>query len=163
LCELYKLVLSIIGLDASDRSDEGPSTKVPALSFWFEIKCDKQRRLGKMKAYNVNSGIGIGANAQVPGNSGAMSVAESGKQPQKKFRAGPICATVWSNEGQGKDGNAVSYSTVSLDRSYKDKSGEWQKTSSMRVNDLPRAALVATKAYEYLVLNQAITDSESYA
>jgi hypothetical protein len=114
-----------------------------------------------MKAYNINNGISAGA--QIPANSGATSVGESGKQPLKKFRAGPICATVWSNEGQGKDGNSVLYSTVSLDRSYKDKSGDWQKTSSMRVNDLPRAALVATKAYEYLVLNQAIPDSESYA
>jgi hypothetical protein len=116
-----------------------------------------------MKAYNINNGIGTGT-SQVSANtkSGANSTAGETKQPLKKFRAGPICATVWSNEGHGKDGNAVSYSTVSLERSYKDKSGDWQSTSSMRVNDLPRAALVATKAYEYLVLNQAVSDSESY-
>jgi hypothetical protein len=116
-----------------------------------------------MKAYNANNGNS--ANALISGAKSAtdISAGESGKQPLKKFRAGPICATVWSNEGQGKDGNIVSYNTVSLERSYKDKGGDWQSTSSMRVNDLPRAALVATKAYEYLVLNQAVSDSESYA
>ena len=84
----------------------------------------------------------------------------AGKQPLKKFRAGPISATVWSNEGQSKDGSAVSYSTISLERCYKDKNGEWQNTSSMRINDLPRAALVASKAYEYLVLNPNLSEAD---
>jgi hypothetical protein len=73
--------------------------------------------------------------------------------PEMKFRAGALTATVWQNQGQ-KDGEVTSYATVSLERSYKDKNNEWQTTNSMRINDLPRAALVLTKAYEYLVLNQ---------
>jgi hypothetical protein len=73
--------------------------------------------------------------------------------PEMKFRAGAVCATVWQNKGQ-KDGAETTFSTISLERSYKDKNNAWQNTGSMRVNDLPRAALVLTKAYEYLVLNQ---------
>jgi len=76
------------------------------------------------------------------------------KMPEKKFSTGVISATVWENEGKSKTGEAVTYKTVSLQRRYKDKKDEWQSTNSLRVNDLPKAALVITKAYEYLVLRE---------
>lgn len=72
--------------------------------------------------------------------------------PEIKFRAGAICATVWKNEGVKKDGEATEYRTVSFERGYKDKNGEWKSTTSLRVNDLPRATLVLQKAYEYIAL-----------
>ncbi|MBN2368601.1 hypothetical protein JXC34_06275 [Candidatus Woesearchaeota archaeon] len=70
--------------------------------------------------------------------------------PEKKFRSGAICATVWKNFSE-KDGNVVEYMTVSFERSYQ-KDGEWNTTNSLRVNDLPRASLVLQKAYEYIAL-----------
>jgi len=80
---------------------------------------------------------------------------KSGNQPEKKFRAGAISATVWLNQAQNKKtGQIASYRTISLQRGYKDKNDQWQNTGTMRVNDLPRAALVLTKAYEYLVTRQ---------
>ena len=72
-------------------------------------------------------------------------------QPEKKFRAGAIAATVWLNEGQGKDGEKRAYNTISFERSYKDKDGKWKSTNSLRINDLPRAVVVLNKAYEYIV------------
>ena len=72
-------------------------------------------------------------------------------QPEKKFRAGSISATVWLNHGQSKTGETTKFRTISIQRGYKDKDDKWQNTTSMRVNDLPRAALVLTKAFEYLV------------
>ena len=78
-------------------------------------------------------------------------------QPTKKFRAGAICATIWQNK-QTKDGQEFSVSSVSLDRRYTDKSGAWQSTNSLRANDLPKATLVLSKAYEYLMLESG-TDS----
>ena len=79
----------------------------------------------------------------------------TGNQPEKKFRAGAISATVWQNQGQNsKTGEAVSYRTISLQRGYKDKNDQWQNTNSFRVNDLPRAAVVMQQAYEYLVTMQ---------
>ena len=88
-----------------------------------------------------------------------------GNPPEKKFRAGAISATIWQNEGQNREGEKVAYRTISLERGYKDKkTGEWKSTNSYRINDLPRAALVLEKAYEYLVMkerdsNAAPTDS----
>lgn len=78
-------------------------------------------------------------------------------QPEARFTAGAISATVWQNASSGKDGQQMSYHTVSLQRSYKDRDGNWQHTSSMRLNDLPKARLVLSKAYEFLVLK----DTES--
>ena len=52
------------------------------------------------------------------------------KMPEKKFKAGAITATVWSNEGQSKAGEAITFSSVAIERNYKDKEGNWNKTAS---------------------------------
>jgi len=74
--------------------------------------------------------------------------------PEKEFRAGAIRATIWKNKGKTKDGDETEFNTISFERSYMDKEGEWQTTSTLRVNDLPRAQMVLKKAYEHLVLRQ---------
>ena len=89
-----------------------------------------------------------------------MTQENMGNQPEKKFRAGSISATVWLNQGLGKSGEATHWRTISLQRGYKDKNEQWQNTSSMRVNDLPRAALVLQQAYEYLVTKQVEVNEE---
>ena len=73
--------------------------------------------------------------------------------PEVKFRAGAISATVWKNAGVKQTGEATEYRSVTFQRSYKDKTGAWKTTSSLRLNDLPRATVVLNKAYEYLVMN----------
>jgi len=81
---------------------------------------------------------------------------EKGNQPEKKFRAGGLVATVWENKGKNeKSGEEYSYRTVSVNRSYKDKTtDEWKTTDSMKLNDLPKLALVAQQAYKYLVMKE---------
>lgn len=79
----------------------------------------------------------------------------TGNKPEKKIRAGAISATIWQNQGQNKKGEPVTYRTISLERSYTDKSGEWKSTNSFRVNDLPKLALVANKAFEYIVISNS--------
>ncbi len=78
-------------------------------------------------------------------------------QPEKKFRAGAIAATVWANEGKNKEGEKNSFNTISFERSYKDKDGKWKSTNSLRINDLPRAVVVLNKAYEYIILKARTT------
>jgi len=78
----------------------------------------------------------------------------SGNIPEKKFSTGGLTATVWENQGKNKEGLDVSYRTVSFQRRYMDKDGEWQSTSTLRVNDLPKASLVLQKAFEYLVMKE---------
>ncbi|MBN2567211.1 hypothetical protein JXB02_03960 [Candidatus Woesearchaeota archaeon] len=78
---------------------------------------------------------------------------DNGKKnlPERKFKAGPVSAVVWLNQSVTKEGEVRGYATVSLERNYKDRDGEWQKTSSLRLSDLPKAALMLNKAFEYLV------------
>jgi hypothetical protein len=80
--------------------------------------------------------------------------------PEKKFRSGAIAATIWANSAV-RDGKAVTYRTISLQRSYKDKNDEWQNTDSLRTSDLPRAILVLQKAYEYVALYSDEAEEES--
>ena len=80
--------------------------------------------------------------------------------PEKKFRSGAIAATIWANSAV-RDNKPVTYKTISIQRSYKDKNDEWQNTESFRTSDLPRAILVLQKAYEYLALNSDEIEEES--
>ena len=75
-------------------------------------------------------------------------------QPETKFRAGAVTATVWKNEVTRQDGTKGEFYTVSLERNYKDKDGNWKNSGSMRVNDLPKATLVLQKAYEHVLLKE---------
>ncbi len=79
---------------------------------------------------------------------------EKPNQPEKKFSTGAIQATIWKNEIKKDNADPASYRTISLSRRYKDKEGSWKSTSSMRVNDLPKASLVLQKAYEFIVLKE---------
>ncbi len=84
-----------------------------------------------------------------------MEKGKNGKTlPEKKFSTGAISAIIWKNNTLGKNGLPMEFKTIKLDRRYKDKDGNWQSTSSLRVNDLPKASLVLQKAYEYLVLTK---------
>ena len=77
-------------------------------------------------------------------------MANGNTKPIKKFQAGGLSAAVWKNPvklGNGSDGNMLS---VTLDRRYKDNQGEWQSSSSYRLNDLPKAVLVLTQAYAFV-------------
>jgi hypothetical protein len=81
----------------------------------------------------------------------AMGAARN--QPEKKIRSGAISATIWQNEQETPTGK-VAYKTVSFERTYKDKAGQWQNTNKLRANDIPRAVLVLNKAYEHLALGE---------
>jgi hypothetical protein len=87
-------------------------------------------------------------NVKVPSVSDIMGK----KHPEQKFKAGALAATIWLNQGVDNDGKQTSYRSVSFERSYLDKEGNWQTTNSLRVGDLPKAILVLSKAYEYLML-----------
>jgi hypothetical protein len=57
------------------------------------------------------------------------------------------------------DGRTVEYKTVSFERNYLDRNDTWRTTNSLRINDLPKAALILQKAYEYLALSEKAEES----
>ena len=76
-------------------------------------------------------------------------------QPEKKFRAGLVSATIWKNQGA-----KGSYATVTLSRAYLDKENNWKDTNSYKATDLPRAALVLNEAFKYLQLKNGTENNQ---
>jgi hypothetical protein len=71
------------------------------------------------------------------------------ERPTKTYKAGSITASIWNNHGAKGD-----YQTVTLERRYKDKDGNWKNSNALRVPDVPKAQLVLNKAYEKLTLEE---------
>ncbi|HLD33544.1 MAG TPA: hypothetical protein VJB66_02375 [Candidatus Nanoarchaeia archaeon] len=106
-----------------------------------------------MKASSISAASTQSTNTYGRGSANALGIPKTAtNQPEKKFRAGAVSVTVWKNTGQKDNGEQIEYQTISMERSYKDKSGEWKYTNSLRVNDLPKAGIALQKAYEYLVM-----------
>jgi hypothetical protein len=66
----------------------------------------------------------------------------------RHIRVGGVEATIWKNVSNG-----ITTFSVSLQRSYRDRTGEWKSTYSLRQNDLPKAILALQKAYEHVALS----------
>lgn len=70
-------------------------------------------------------------------------------QPVRRFRASPITASVVLNEPNNDQSRPLC--TVALQRTYKDREGNFKHTSTSRIEDLHKAILVLERAYEFLV------------
>jgi len=70
-------------------------------------------------------------------------------KPEITFRQGNCQASVFVNEVV-RNGRGFEMKSVSFQRRYKDKDGEWKSTSKLDVNDIPKAILCLTKAFDYM-------------
>ena len=70
-------------------------------------------------------------------------------RPDKKFKIGAVNVVIWKNKTEKGD-----FSSVQIDRAYKGKDNLWKNTSSLRVEDIPKAVLALNKAYEYLMVKE---------
>ena len=73
-------------------------------------------------------------------------------QPEMIFKNGGCNAAIFSKEITRGD-RTFQIRSVSFQKRYMDKAGEWQTSSSLDVTDLPKAVLVINKAYDYLTSN----------
>lgn len=74
---------------------------------------------------------------------------ESGK-PEKKFQAGGVSVALWKNKAKLKSGQEIETLSATIDRRYMDKDGKWQSSSSLKLNDIPKALLALGQAYQYM-------------
>lgn len=72
----------------------------------------------------------------------------SSAKPTGTFRFGDVSAAVFTKQVETRDGKSVNAVNVSLRRSYRDASGDWQHTHSLRAGDLLPAAYALIKCYE---------------
>lgn len=75
---------------------------------------------------------------------------EDSIRPEQKYKVGAVCASVWKRTQQNANGQPFEVRKVVLDRTYRDAQGNWASTGSLDVNDVPKAILALTKAYEYM-------------
>ena len=71
-------------------------------------------------------------------------------KPEITFKMGAVRASVFRNIIQ-HEGKSVPLPKVVLEVRYRDKSGQWQGTNSLSLNDIPKAITALQKAYEYLL------------
>ena len=72
--------------------------------------------------------------------------------PENKFRAGPVSASVFVNQFETQTGPKTARNVV-LERTYKDKDGQFKTSKSLSERDLPKAILVLQQAYTFMVQN----------
>jgi hypothetical protein len=80
-------------------------------------------------------------------------------KPTAAFRAGPIRVAVFMNKRKVK-GKDVEIPSVSFQKRYL-AGDEWKSTSSLDMNDVPKAVLALTKCFDYLVGLKTVGPSEN--
>ena len=71
-------------------------------------------------------------------------------KPETVFKIGAVRASIFQNIIE-KNGQSIQLPKVVIEVRYKDKTGQWQGTNSLSINDLPKAILALQKAFEYLM------------
>ena len=81
-------------------------------------------------------------------------------KPEIVFKVGAVRAAVFRNTIE-KNGQFIPLPKVVIEVRYKDKTGQWQGTNSLSLNDLPKAILALQKAFEYLMEHKQPEQAES--
>ena len=71
---------------------------------------------------------------------------ETRNAPVAKIRVGSVTASIWENNGENG-----TRSSVTFQRSYKDKDGKWHNSDSYNIGDLLELAKAADLAHSRLL------------
>ena len=85
-----------------------------------------------------------------------------GNKPEKTFKIGAVRASIFRNFIE-KNGQTIPLPKVVIEVRYKDKTGQWNGTNSLSLNDLPKATLALQKAFEYLMEHKESQPAEAGA
>ena len=72
-------------------------------------------------------------------------------KPTKAFKVGAVRVAIWSNPRVSADGRAFNSHKTIIERTYKDQMNNFKTTGSLDVDDIPKAILALSRAYEFLV------------
>ena len=72
------------------------------------------------------------------------------RKPVKRFRCGPIAASIWQ-DSKVHNNHVVTFYSISIDKAYKD-GDEWKHAKTFAAEDLPKVCIVAKEAYKDLRL-----------
>ncbi len=81
-------------------------------------------------------------------------------KPEIVFKVGAVRASVFRNTIE-KQGKLIPLPKVVIEVRYRGKTGQWNGTNSLSLNDLPKAILALQKAFEYLMENKGPQEAEA--
>jgi len=81
-------------------------------------------------------------------------------KPETVFKVGAVRASIFRNTIE-KNGQSIPLPKVVIEVRYKDKTGQWNGTNSLSLNDLPKAILALQKAFEYLMQHKQPESAEN--
>ena len=81
-------------------------------------------------------------------------------QPLKKIRAGQISCALWENEVTA-NGRTIGVLKATVERRYKDASGEWKSSQSFGRQDIPLVRWVLDKAFGLMIEEQGSQAEEA--
>ena len=85
----------------------------------------------------------------------------TGKQPLKEYRCGTVRAAIWRDETED-GGRLVVRHSIKIQKEYRDdKTGNWEQTNYFFVNELPKLARVAQKAFDFVELKESEDPSDA--
>ena len=71
-------------------------------------------------------------------------------KPEQVFKAGAVRASVFVNAIE-RNGTTLPIRKVVIEVRYRDKTGQWQGTNSLSLNEVPKAITALQHAYEYML------------
>lgn len=74
-------------------------------------------------------------------------------KPIMEFKVGAVRASIWKNARFDGTGRSFDSHKVLVERTYKDRDG-FKSTSSLDLNDIPKAILALKQAYEYILCEE---------
>jgi len=80
-------------------------------------------------------------------------------KPEISFKVGAVRASVFRNVIVN-NGRQIPLPKVVIEVRYKDKTGQWNGTNSLSLNDIPKAILALQKAFEYLTQHREPESAE---
>ena len=80
-------------------------------------------------------------------------------KPEISFKVGAVRASVFRNVVVN-NGRQIPLPKVVIEVRYKDKTGQWNGTNSLSLNDIPKAILALQKAFEYLTQHKEPESAE---
>ncbi len=79
-------------------------------------------------------------------------------RPSKSFKVGAVRVAIWSNPRLSAEGKAFDSHKVMIERTYRDGANGFKTTGSLNIDDIPKAILALSRAYEFLICQPAKTD-----
>ena len=84
---------------------------------------------------------------------------EQNNKPVKSFKAANIEASVWRREVE-QNGQIVMRHSIRIQKQYRNKDGDYEKTDYYFRDDLPKLILVAQKAFDFIALKESADTDE---